>query len=153
MGLMETVSHQLDTEGELLEVALLDGSKRMLPKERNDPFEQILSTTNDVAMKVLPVVVMPPVDVHLPHSKELPEVVEAHDARGALRHHEVVGDLVSGCVAGSARSAWLPNETDREASFSVYETDHPATELDQSFLLIFRTRHVVTVGITSDVHE
>ena len=25
------------------------------------------------------------------------------------------------------------------------ETDHPTTDLDQPFLLVFRTRHVVTV--------
>jgi hypothetical protein len=40
----------------------------------------------------------------------------------------------------------LPHETDREASFSVYKTDHPSTKLDQPFLLIFRiARHVVTI--------
>jgi hypothetical protein len=44
----------------------------------------------------------------------------------------------------------LPYETDREASFSVYETDHPSTGLDQPFLLVFRTRHVVTLDIRSD---
>jgi hypothetical protein len=63
-------------------------------------------------------------------------------------------DLVSGFVAASPRPAWLPDESDREASFSVYETDHPATELDQPFLLVFRTRHVVTmVNALSDVYE
>ena len=56
-----------------------------------------------------------------------------------------MGDLVSGHVAASTRPAWLPDEADRKASFSVYETDHPATELDQPFLLVFRTRHVVTM--------
>src|SRR5215467_13946944 len=60
-------------------------------------------------------------------------------------------DLVSGRVASSPLSAWLPNEADREASFSVYKTDHPATELDQPFLLVFRTRHIVTVDIRSDI--
>ena len=40
----------------------------------------------------------------------------------------------------------MPHETNREASFSVYKTDHPATKLDQPFLLIFRiARHVVTI--------
>ena len=53
--------------------------------------------------------------------------------------------LESGPVASSTPAAWLPHESDREASFSVYKTDHPATKLDQSFLLVFRTRHVVTI--------
>jgi hypothetical protein len=47
----------------------------MLPEERDDPFEQILSTTNDEAVEVFPVVVMPPVDVHLARSEELTEIV------------------------------------------------------------------------------
>ena len=59
--------------------------------------------------------------------------------------------LESGPVASSTPAAWLPHESDREASFSVYETDHPATELAQPFLLVFRTRHVVTmVNVPSD---
>ena len=98
-------------------------------------------------------VVMPPVDVHLPYPEELAELVEALDATRALRHHEVMRDLVSGHVASSPRSVRLPNEADREASFSVYKTDHPATELDQPFLLVFRTRHVVTVDTQSDVNS
>src|SRR6266545_5559291 len=65
-----------------------------------------------------------------------------------------MSDLVSGRVASSPWPAWLPDEADREASFSVYKTDHPATELDQPFLLVFRTRHVVTmVNALSDVDE
>jgi hypothetical protein len=72
-------------------------------------------------------------------------------AARALRHDEVMRDLVSGLVASSPRPVWLPNEADREASFSVYKTDHPTTELDQPFLLVFRTRHFVTVSVQSDV--
>jgi len=37
----------------------------------------------------------------------------------------------------------LPVETDREASFSVYKTNNPASA-DQPFLLIFRTVQIVT---------
>jgi hypothetical protein len=101
---------------------------------------------------VLSVVVVPPIHIHLPHSKVLAELVEAHGARGALHDHEVVRDLVSGPVASPTRTVWLPHESDREASFSVYKTDHPATELYQPFLLVFRTRYVVTmVNARSDV--
>ena len=95
---------------------------------------------------MLPVVIRPPVHIHLAHSKELLQLVETRDAARALSNHEVVRDLVAGLVAGSVSPAWLPDEPDREASFSVYETDHPATLLDQPFLLVFRiTRHVVTI--------
>ena len=53
--------------------------------------------------------------------------------------------LIAGSVALPTPPARLPNEADGEASFSVYKTDHPAAKLDQSFLLIVRTRHVVTI--------
>src|SRR3989442_12845341 len=59
--------------------------------------------------------------------------------------------LVSGSVASSLPAVRLPHEADREASFSFSKPDHPATELDQAFLLIFRTRHVVTLDTRSDV--
>ncbi len=151
MSQVATDRHEFDAVRKLLEVVLLGRAQRMPPEERNDRLQQIRAPTHGVAVHVLPVVVRPPVDVHLPHSEELFERVETFDATRVLSHHEVMRDLVSGLVAGSAGSAWLPNETDREASFSVYETDHPATGLDQSFLLIFRTRHVVTiVDIRSD---
>jgi hypothetical protein len=69
-----------------------------------------------------------------------------------LRHRKPRSYLDAGLVSDSARPAWLPNETDREAPFSVYKTDHPTTELDQPFLLVFRTRHVVTmVNALADV--
>ena len=101
---------------------------------------------------MLPMVVDPLIDVHLAHSEELAYLVKAVNATRALRDHEVMRDLVSGSVASSPRAAWLPHEADREASFSVYKTDHPATELNQPFLLVFRTtRHVVTVDTTSYV--
>src|SRR2546427_11909930 len=49
--LVATFGHQLDARSELLEVESLGRTKWILPKERNDPFEQILSTTNDVAVQ------------------------------------------------------------------------------------------------------
>jgi hypothetical protein len=144
---------QFDAVRELLEVVPLGRTERVVAKERNDPFHEIRPTTNDVAVQMLSVVVWPPIDVHLPHSKELAELVETRDTAGALRHHEVVRDLVSGRVASSIRSLRLPNESNREASFSVYETDHPAALLDQPFLLVFRTRHIVTLDIVSAIIE
>ncbi len=71
MSLMSTAGHQLDARSELLEVVLLGCPKRMLPEERDNPIEQVLPSMNGVAVEVLPVIVMPPVDVHLSHSEEL----------------------------------------------------------------------------------
>ena len=86
-----------------------------------------------------------------PTPEELLELLEAAHALRALCHDKPVAHLITGCVAASARAVKLPHETDREASFSVYKADHPTTELDQPFLLIVRTRHVVTiVNVRSD---
>ena len=82
--------HHLNARSELLEVEPLRRAQRVRSKERNNLFEQILSTVHGVEVHVLPVVVVPPVDVHLPHSKELTELVEARGARRALHNHEVV---------------------------------------------------------------
>src|SRR5436190_6821720 len=104
-------------------------------------------------MQVFAVVVVPPVFDHLTDTKEITKLVQTRDAVRALRHDELMGDLPTSLVAASAPPACLANETDREATFSVYKTNNPATP-DQSFLLIFRiTRHVVTVDITSDIRS
>jgi hypothetical protein len=142
---------EVDASCELLEVSVLRGVARMPPEERNDRLQQICPPSHDVAVQVLPVVVVPVVDKHLTHSEELMELVETGEASLSLRHDELMSHLVAGLVAASTRSARLPNEPDREASFFVYKTDHPATELDQPFLLVFRTRHFVTVGVLADV--
>jgi hypothetical protein len=93
------------------------------------------------------------IHVHLTYSEELPQLVETRNAACALSDHEVVRGLVAGLVAASSCPVRLPDKPDREASFPVYETDHPATLLDQSFLLVCRiTRHVVTiVNAQSDI--
>ena len=106
---------------------------------------------NDELTHVLPMVVVTPVREQSPTPEERLNLFEHARATRSLRHSKPGSDLVSGLVASSTRAVSLPHEADREASFSVYKTDHPATELDQSFLLIVRTRHVVTVDITSDV--
>jgi hypothetical protein len=100
---------------------------------------------------MLTVIVIPLVLEHLTDPEELTELVEARRAARPLCNHELMRDLPAGSVSASTPAAILANESDREASFSVYKTNNPATP-DQSFLLIFRiTRHVVTVDITSDI--
>jgi hypothetical protein len=100
---------------------------------------------------MLTVIVISLVLEHLTDPEELTELVEARRAARPLCNHELMRDLPAGSVPASTPAAILANESDREASFSVYKTNNPATP-DQSFLLIFRiTRHVVTVDITSDI--
>ena len=89
-GQMVTAGHELDAMSELLKVEPLGRPERVLPEERNDPLQKILSTTYDVAVQVFPVVVRPPVDIHPPHSKEVTQVVQTRDALGTLCHDEVV---------------------------------------------------------------
>jgi hypothetical protein len=93
---------------------------------------------------------MTPVDEHATASEEPLKLFEHMIAACRLRYDEPRGYLNPGSVSGTVSSTWLPNETDREASFSVYKAGYPATKLDQPFLLIFRTRHVVTLDILSD---
>ena len=139
---------------ELLEVISLRRSKRMLAEERNDRLHEIRASAHDVLAQVLSVVVVPPVHEDAPHPEESLKLFEAVRASDALRHYEPVAHLIAGRVAFPLRTVCLPHETDGEASFSVYETDHPATQLDQPFLLVFRTRHVVTmVDTASDIYE
>jgi len=88
--LVATFGHELDARRKLLEVEPLRRTERILAEERDYPFKQILSTTNDITVEVLPVVVMPPVYIHPARSKELAQIVEAGNATRSLRHDEVV---------------------------------------------------------------
>ena len=90
-------------------------------------------------------VVVPLVAPHLCYAEERLGLVQGVETPCTLRHYELVRYLVAGLVAFSTRPITLPDEADGEASFSIYETDHPSALLDQSFLLIVRTRHVVTI--------
>src|SRR5581483_12128639 len=97
-------------------------------------------------------VVVPPVRNHGADAEETMELLEADKPGGRLRHGELVKHLEAGLAASTPGTPRLPNEADGEASFSFYKTDHPAAELGRPFLLVFRTRHVVTtVDIPSDV--
>jgi hypothetical protein len=129
---------------ELLEVLPLRRLKRIALEERDDPLDEVHPPPHDVAVQMLAVVVVPPIGDHGAHPEELTELMEAPDARCTLRHRELMSNLPSGSVAAPVFAACLADEADREASFSVYETDDPATELDQPFLLIVRTDRIVT---------
>ena len=111
---------------ELLEVLLLGGPHRMLQEERDDRLQQIHALAHHVAEHGLAMVVVPVVRYDTADSKEALELVQAMDALCALRHRELVRYLVPGSVAAAIFAIALPDESDREASFSVYETGDPA---------------------------
>ena len=119
-------------------------TKRMGLKERNDRRYEVFSTVDDVLSHVLSVIVMTTIGVNTADAEKGPQTLQAPATAFALRHHELMHHLIAGCVAGSPRPAGLPNEANREASFSVYKTNNPA-ELNQPFLLVFCTRHIVTI--------
>lgn len=125
----------------------------MLPEERDHRLQQLVAVAHDVPIQVLAVIVIPLVLQHLSDAEEVTELIETADALGALRHSELVSYLVTEPVADSPRPILLSDEADGEAPFTIYKADHPATELDQSFLLVFRTRHVVTLDAASDVES
>ena len=118
-------------------------------KERNDRLDQIRPTPHRIAIQMLLVVVVPPVRKHASHAEEIDKLVETRDALRALRNRELVRHLIAGFVAFPDRSTRLSHETDGEATLSVYKANNPA-KLDQSFLLISCTRHIVTVPPTWD---
>ena len=121
----------------------------MRDEEGNDRLDQILPPTHYIAIQMLLVVVISLVGDNTPDTKEVHELFKTRDALRALRHGKLMRHLIAGLVAFPARSVLLPNKADGEATLSVYKTNNPA-ELDQSFLLISCTRHIVTVPPTWD---
>jgi hypothetical protein len=109
---MTAVSDELNAPRELLEVLLLRGPHRMLPEERNDPFQEIDAASHDESVQMFAVVVVAAIRHHHAHPEELPELVKTRDARGALRHSELMGHLVSGPVAASTCPVTLPDKAD-----------------------------------------
>src|SRR6266511_563395 len=139
-----SVNHA-DTERELLKIALLRASHRMLNEEWNDRADQVRSPINDVLPEVLTMVVVAPILEEPPNAEETSQLLQTVEALRSLRHDEPVRHMVAGSVALSLRPVWLSNESDGETTFSVYKADDPASP-DQPFLLIVRiTRHVVTI--------
>jgi len=94
-------------------------------------------------------VVMSHVHVEPPNPEETLNVLQGRTATRSLRHHESMHDLPAGSVAPSPAPIALANEADGEAALSIHKTDHPA-ELNQPFLLVSCTGHIVTVPPTWD---
>jgi hypothetical protein len=149
VGPMGAAIDHLNTADELLEVPLLRRMHGMHHEEGNDRPDQVLPPTHHIAVQMLRMVVVSPVGDHATHAEEIHEFMKTRHALCALCHRELMGHLIAGLVAFSARPTWLSHETDGEAALSVYKTNDPAKP-DQSFLLISCTRHIITVPPTSD---
>ena len=98
----------------------------MCDKERNDLLDQVRTSTHNVAIQVLLVIVVSPIRDHASHAEEVHKLMQAGHALSALRHRELVGHLIAGFVAFPSRTIRLPYEADGEASLSVYKTNNPA---------------------------
>jgi hypothetical protein len=100
------------TPRELFEIIPLRCTKRIRLEEGDDHPKEILPSTHGVAMQVLLVVVVPPVDADGTNPKEALHIVQRADAFGTLNYHKTVSHLKSGLVASSTFPVWLPNEAD-----------------------------------------
>jgi hypothetical protein len=143
-----TLVDQLHAQSETVEIDSLGAPKREHPKERNDLSKEVRTLPYDEAMQMLTMVVASPVDDDLACAEEALKLLQAIQASLALDDSELMRDLKAGLVASPAWPVWLPDKADREASFSVYKTNHPA-DLDQSFLLVFCTDRIVTAHRSS----
>ena len=81
-------------------------------EERNDRLEEITPSSDHELDKMLTMVVVSAVGEQPAYPEELSELLEAVQALHTLRHDKPRRHLDSGHVAGSVRSAWLPNEAD-----------------------------------------
>jgi len=144
---MPIIRDQLHAACELLEVTLLRRPKRVVLEERYYRSHKIIASVHDELAQMLSMVVLALVDVDTPHSKEALQLLQRGPATDALRYDKPMRNLVPGPVASATRPAWLPNESDGEATLSVYKASDPA-KLNQSFLLISCTQHIVTVPPT-----
>jgi hypothetical protein len=141
---MSIIRDQLHTACELLKVTLLRRPKRVILKERNYRPYKLIPAVHDELTQMLSMVILARVHIDPPDPKEALELLQRGPAADTLRHDKPMRDLVAGSVASATHPTWLPNESDGEASLSVYKASDPA-KLNQSFLLISCTRHIVTV--------
>ena len=134
---MPTLLHQGEDRRELVEVIPLRRQEGMGLEERDDDVPELAPSLNAVAVHVLPVIIEPGVFVHLPTSKERNESFQDVVTRCALRYRKLGPDLPPECH----RAATIDGTA--ETGLSIYEPRNPPWA-DESFLLIFRTSHIVT---------
>ena len=131
------VIHELDDPSELGEVVSLRGSQWILREERNDDVPQIAVPIHAESVQVLPMVVVPAVDIHTSTTEEQHQVLEDVPARLTLDNYKRRLNLPS--------KGHLPVSEDgtAETAFTIYETHRPSCDAE-SFLLVFRTLCIVT---------
>src|ERR1700733_8559121 len=96
------------------------------------------------------VVVVSLIDIDRTNTKELHEQVETVDASCALSHCKLMCHLETSCVTLPLTAVGLLDEVDRKTTFSINVTGNPS-DLNQPFLLIFRSRRIVTAQFTNTV--
>ena len=111
--------------------------KRVLLEERDDGPAEVPDSLHAVPEEILPVVVVPSVAEHLPAPEESNELLEHATARCALNDSELGPELPPECHLAAAIDG------NAETAFTVHEPDNPFRS-QESFLLVFRTAHVVT---------
>jgi hypothetical protein len=137
--------HELDHFNELLEVLALCRPKPVRLEEGDDDLIQVAEPPNDVAVQRLTVIVPSPIDVDPAAPEVVAERFKSTDARSSLHHHELRLHLPTD------RRGRIAMHRNGEATFAVDEPGYPPCD-SQPFLLIVRTRHVVTiVNVASDV--
>ena len=135
-----TEFHQLDDPYELLEVQPLRSSQWVLSKEGNDPGADIIESVDIVPEQILPVIVTSSVAIDSAAPEEPNQFLESITTRLSLYDIE--------------RRSHLPTESHlvtpidgaAEAAFSIHETHNPSCGLEP-FLLVFRTRRIVTAHV------
>src|SRR5206468_10325978 len=123
--------------GELFEVVSLRRSQGVLEEERDDHVPQVAKAPHAIPEHVLPVVVVPRVGIHLPASEESDKVFQHITARCTLGD----GEFGSNLPSKSHLAASIDGTA--EAAFPIHEPHDPSVGRE-SFLLVFRTPHIVT---------
>ena len=129
--------HQPDDPYELLEVFPLRSSQSVLLEERNDDIPEVSVPLDAVPEHVLAVVIVPGVSKDPPTSEEVDELFEDVATRRSLRDRELRPHLPS------ERHPVASVDGTAEAALAINESDDPS-DGSESFLLVFRTSHVVT---------
>jgi hypothetical protein len=135
---MATPLHELEYFNELLEVLALCRPKPVRLEERDDDLIQVAEPPNDVAVQRLTMIVPSRVDVDPAAAEVVAERLESTNARSSLHHYELRLHLPSD------RGGRIAMHRNGEATFAVDEPGYPPCD-SQPFLLIVRTRHVVTI--------
>ena len=138
---MMTESHPSDDVSELAKVRLLRRKDRDAFEERNDALEKRLTLTNYEHQRLIMLAIRLDVATAEPVANQLENLSPVTVLADMELRNELKPD--------ATRTVSL--HRDREASFSVHV---PCDVAVQPFLLIVRTRHVVTiVNAWSDVHD